>query len=174
MNACAGPKSLTALLALLLAQCPLAGAQVTRCVDAAGKVTYSDSGCGNTGSTSSQLLSREQVDRTRANDQAAQRSLQEQAARAEDPAGSHPVSRAPLQQPAPSQAPAGPVLLDHDPNQRIREQEERNTAKRSAELEAQARARRDDEERVRNAPLTVYGCDRFGCQTNKGYAPRTD
>ena len=168
MNACAGPKTLTALLALLLAQCPLAGAQVTRCVDAAGKVTYSDSGCGNTGSTSSQLLSREQVDRTRANDQAAQRALQEQAAGAEDPAASQPVPRAPVQ------APAGPVLLDHDPNQRIREQEERNTAKRSAELEAQARARRDEEERVRNAPLTVYGCDRSGCQTNKGYAPRTD
>jgi hypothetical protein len=137
-------------------------------MDAAGKVTYSDSGCGNTSATSSQVLSREQVDRARANDQA------KQAARAEDQAGSRPAVGAPNQVPAPLQSPAGPVLLDHDPNQRIREQEERNTAKRNAELEAQARARRDEEERVRNAPLTVYGCDRFGCQTNKGYAPRTD
>jgi hypothetical protein len=161
-------KTLAALVPLLLLHCPLAGAQVTRCLDAAGKVTYSDSACANTSATSSQLLSREQVDRARANDQATQ------AARAEDQAGNRPAVRAPNQEPAPLQSPAGPVLLDHDPNQRIREQEERNTAKRSAELEAQARARRDDEERVRNAPLTVYGCDRFGCQTNKGYAPRTD
>ena len=163
-----------ALVTLLLVHCALATAQVTRCIDPAGKVSYSDSGCANTSSESSQILSREQVERTRANDQTRQRHDQEQAARAEEQAGSRPVSRASIQEPAPPPAPAGPVLLDHDPNQRIREQEERNMARRAAELEAQARARRDYEDRVRHAPLTVNSCDRFGCQTNKGYAPRMD
>lgn len=82
--------------------------------------------------------------------------------------------RAPMPEQAQPQTGAGPVILDHDPNQRIREQEERNMAKRKAELHAEARARWEYEERVRNAPLTVKRCDRFGCQTNKGYAPRTD
>ena len=161
-------------VSLIMLICLPASAQVTRCTDAAGKVTYSDSGCANTTTKSSQVLSREQVERTRANDQASQRYFLEQGARAEDQARSRPSLRAPIQQQPSPQNAGGPVLLDHDPNQRIRAQEERNMAKRAAELEAGSRARRDYEDRVRNAPVTVNSCDRFGCQTNKGYAPRTD
>ena len=159
------PVALVALVALVVLNCPVASAQITRCTDAAGKVTYSDSGCANATAKSSEVLSREQVDRTRANDQAL---------RAEDQAAGRAALRAPMPEQAQPQTGAGPVILDHDPNQRIREQEERNMAKRKAELDAEARARWDYEERVRNAPLTVNRCDRFGCQTNKGYAPRTD
>lgn len=143
-----------------------AAAQVHRCVDAAGKTTFSDQPCPTSAKSAARVLGADATNRRWENEvygrERNMRSIQNASriiqARTSDAAGD-----------------AGAGIIDHDPNERIRAQDDRNMQRRMAEIEAD-RARQEDREARAEAaraaavgrPTTITNCNAGGCWDNAG------
>ncbi|MFM9922727.1 DUF4124 domain-containing protein [Variovorax sp. H27-G14] len=142
-----------------------AHAQVHRCTDAAGKTSFSDVPCPTTAKSALQVLGRSATD-TPTDPYAAQRNLEsiENASR---------ILREPTSDAVGN---AGAGIIPSDPNQRIREQDERNMQRRTAQLneeqgrreERAARAEEARQRMVANGPRNISACDRTGCWDTSG------
>ena len=164
-----------ALAAAVLVVATSAGAQVHRCVDAAGKASFSDVPCPTSAKKAEQVLGSDATDR-RYDPYASQRTLDsmQRAAAISRSMSDDSVGRA---QVAPGD---GAAIIDHDPNQRIREQDERNMKKKMAELEAGRRAQEERALRAEQArrqaaanpptdfPRKMTNCSGPYCYDNQG------
>ncbi|MGJ3704611.1 DUF4124 domain-containing protein [Variovorax sp. AFSI2.2] len=152
----------TTLLAASFAAC----AQVHRCTDAAGKVSFSDTACPTTAKQAARVLGADATDRRWENEvYGRQRNMEsiENAAR---------LLREPTSD---AVGDAGGGIIQSDPNERIRAQDERNMQRRMATMDADRarRAERDaraDEARQAGsgAPTTITNCNASGCWDSAG------
>jgi len=152
----------TTLLAASFAAC----AQVHRCTDAAGKVTFSDTACPTTSKQAARVLGADATDRRWENEvYGRERNMQsiENATR---------LLREPTSD---AVGDAGGGIIQSDPNERIRAQDERNMQRRMATIDAD-RARQEErdaraEEARRagtGAPAILTNCNATGCWDNAG------
>lgn len=119
------------LLVLLLALAGAAAAQVVRCVDAAGKVSYGDTGCDRNAQRADWVLGPEATQRR---DEPEDFRRQEQLDGVERASQARrDAVEAVTRQPA---TPGGLVVLDPRPNERIDAQREDDRRRREAELAA--------------------------------------
>jgi hypothetical protein len=160
-------------LAVLLATAGGACAQVNKCTDASGKVSYSEQACTDA-QRGGQVLGREATrmdpERDRYNAQLHRESLNRtMQGQRELIDGPPPSAEDEARYEAPRPAPA-----PYNPNKLIDEQSERNMAKRMAELEGGRRQRADQQQeqqqqrRQRQGPTSFSGCDTAGCWGNNG------
>lgn len=158
-------------VAVLLLTAGGAGAQVNKCTDAQGKVSYSGQACTGT-QRGSQMLSRDATRMDPERDRISAEQHRESLARTmqgqrELMAGPPPSPEDEARYEAPRQAPP-----PYNPNKLIDEQSERNMAKRMAELEGGRRQRADQQQeqqqRRRQGPTSFSGCNTAGCWGNNG------
>ena len=116
-------------IALSLAFVGTASAQVVRCVDPAGKVSYGDTACSGDARRSELVLGPEATQRREEPENYRRQEQLDSAERAsrEKRESVDTVTRQ-------SATPGGAVLLDSQPNQRIDAQREENRRRREAEL----------------------------------------
>lgn len=143
-----------------------AGAQVHRCTDATGKTSFSDVPCPTTAKSAARVLGSDATDRRWENEAyGRERNMQsiESASR---------IIQAPTSD---AIGGAGAGIIDSDPNQRIREQDQRNMQRRMAQIEAD-RAQQDARDaraaELRLAPSTgpahLTNCNASGCWDGTG------
>lgn len=149
-----------------------AAAQVNKCVDAAGKVSYGEAPCAAT-QRGGQVLGRGATEPVH-DPYAAQRTMDTyRRASAIQRSTLDAVTRQ-----SQSQDP-GAVLMDHKPNERIDAQSKRNMDRRMAELEADEQRRGEMDERrrlqrekaqaeARQGPIQLTNCDGSGCWDTRG------
>ncbi|MDR6886106.1 MULTISPECIES: DUF4124 domain-containing protein [Variovorax] len=133
-----------ALVAAAFAAAALgAGAQVHRCTDAAGKVSFSDTACPSSAKQAARVLGADATDRRWENEAyGRQRNM-------ESIEGASRLLREPTSD---AVGDAGGGIIQSDPNERIRAQDDRNMQRRLGELEADRARRAQREERRRAAP----------------------
>jgi len=141
-------------------------AQVHRCVDAAGTTSFSDSPCPSSAKSSTRVLGSDATDRRWEN---------EAYGRERNMRSIENASRIIQEPTSDAQGNAGGGIIQSDPNERIRAQDQRNMQRRIAELEAnrvkqEERATRAEEARqaAARAPKLVTNCDGGGCWDNAG------
>lgn len=144
-----------------------ADAQVHRCLDASGKTSFSDAPCANTAKSATRVLGAEATDRRWENEvygrERNMRSIENASRILAEPTSDARVGS------------QGPALMESDPNERIRAQDDRNMERRMAEIEAD-RAKREDRaaraEAARPAaprgPAMLSSCDGGGCWDTSG------
>lgn len=145
----------------------MSSAQVHRCTDAAGKTSFSDAPCPTTAKSAARVLGPDATDRRWENEAyGAQRNMEsiENASR---------ILREPTSDAVGN---VGAGIIPSDPNQRIREQDERNMQRRTAQLnedqarreERAARAEEARQRMVANGPRNISSCDKTGCWDTSG------
>jgi len=158
------------VLAVLLTLCGASTAQVIRCVDAKGNVSYGDTACAKGSKQAELVLDRDATDR---------RAEPDGYRRQEQLEGVDRASR--LQRDTVdavtrnSQAPGGVVILDSRPNERIDDQRERDRQRREADLAADEAWRlqqdpsyRGPAARPRDMRPRISNCNAAGCSDNQG------
>lgn len=144
-------------------------AQVIRCVDASGKVSYGDTACASDARRADQVLGPDATER---------RAEPENYRRQEQLDGVNRASQ--LQRESldtvtrNSQAPGGAVILDPRANERIEEQRERDRQRRDAELAADEAWRQDHDPyrrpiaRQPDMRPRLRNCNASGCSDTQG------
>ncbi|MNX79855.1 hypothetical protein D3C86_1114990 [compost metagenome] len=136
-------------------------AQVHKCVDAAGKITFSDVLCPTTSKKAARVLGADATDRRWENEAfGRERNMQsiENATR---------ILREPTSD---ALGDSGGGIIQSDPNERIRAQDDRNMQRRLGELEVD-RQRREERAQARAAaapPPIAANCDAAGCWDTLG------
>lgn len=135
-----------AIAPALLALAMCASAQVHRCIDAAGKATYSDVACPTNSKKAERVLDADATDR-RYDPYASQRTMDsmQRATAISRSMSDDSISRAQVN------TGDGAGIIDSDPNQRIREQDERTMNRKMAEIEAGQRAQNEQVSRAERA-----------------------
>lgn len=143
-----------------------AAAQVHKCVDAAGKITFSDVLCPTTSKKPARVLGSDATD---------QRWENETYGRERNMQSLENASRILREPTSDAVGDAGGGIIHSDPNARIREQGERNLQRRLAEIEAsrakqEERATRGEEARQAavRAPKAITNCNAGGCWDSTG------
>ncbi|GER16721.1 DUF4124 domain-containing protein [Variovorax boronicumulans] len=158
---------------VLLAALPLtSAAQVHRCTDSAGKISYSDSPCSTSAKRAEKVMGRDATEMHWEPEGYRHQQQLESAARAQQ-------ALLDTQETVTNQSrgTTGAGIIRHDPNERINQQSERNMARRRAQLEADAARRRqqDDyrDEIARNKAMApqstrLTNCNASGCWDDAG------
>lgn len=151
--------------AFLVVSCG-ASAQVHRCTDAAGKVSFSDTACPTTSKQAARVLGADATDRRWENEvYGRQRNMEsiENATR---------ILREPTSD---AVGDGGGGIIQSDPNERIRAQDDRNMQRRMAEIDADRARRAERDARAeearrasRGGPTLLTNCNATGCWDNAG------
>lgn len=143
-----------------------ASAQVHRCIDAAGKVSFSDTICPSTAKSAARVLGA---------DATAPRWENEAYGRERNMQSIENASRILREPTSDARGDSGGGIIQSDPNERIRAQDQRNMQRRAAEIDAdrikqEDRAARNEEARqaAARAPKVITNCNAGGCWDSAG------